>query len=377
MARADNLLLVGSPGTNKVMEAELSRLSRRALSRLPGRPRRAGSGTLIYPMDRELALLALRYHRTSTRILAELYRSAADRLEPLYDELVADVTDDDRPWLADGATISVRARNVGAFAAGERQIVGTVKNAIVDGAARRGLTVRVDPKRPDALVTARLQDGALSVSVDLAGQSLSQRGWRGEAGEAPLREHLAAVLLMLARWDPRRELLLDPMCGAGTIAIEAALMAEARPRAVETPTGGLLAGARVADGPLFAGADPVIVCSDRDRGVVAMARRNAAAAGVSDRVDPRVRDLFDIRPGDLPERSGLILANPPYGERLADRDLVSFYRRLGGWCRRFRGFRVAFLVGDGPFARAFGARPKVVKPLANGPIDAHFYLYEF
>lgn len=363
MASVDHMLIVGSAGTNKVMEAELSRLSRRALSRLPPRPARAGTGTLVYPFDAELAALALAYHRTCTRVLRELYTVDATRLEPLFDQLVAEVAADERDWLADGATISVRARNVDSFEAGTRQVVGTVKNALIEGAARRGLTVAVDPDAPDLLITARMHSGAMSISIDLGGRSLSKRGYRREAGEAPLREHLAAVLLMLARWDARSEALVDPMCGSGTIAIEAALMAQARPRAGAPGE------------PLFADAAPEILASDRDRGVIDIARRNARAAGVEDRVAIEARDLFDLGRADLPPR-GLILANPPYGERLEVRELSRFYADLGDWCRSLRTYRVGLLVADGPFAQAFGARARVTKPLANGSIRAHFYLYE-
>src|SRR5262249_36582349 len=164
-------------------------------------------------------------------VLWDVYRSRANRLEPLYDELVADLRGDARTLSRDGDGISVEARRVEGFAAGERQIVGTVKNALVDTLARRGIRLHVDPGRPATRWVARQDDrGELVVSIDLGGGSLSQRGWRREAGEAPLREHLAAVLLMLSRFDPRKDALVDPMCGAGTIPIEAVHLARATPR---------------------------------------------------------------------------------------------------------------------------------------------------
>ncbi len=378
--RVDNLLVVGSPDTTKAMEAELSRLARRALSQVPKRPRRAGSGTLIYPFDPALARVALRYHRTSTRVYAELYRLDARRLEPLYDQLVADLTADDRPWLDGARSLSVRARNIADFAAGERQIVGVVKNAILDVANGRGADLHVDPEAPDLLVTARMHDDAMSISVDLGAGSLSQRGYRTRAGVAPLREHLAAAMIMIARWDARRELLVDPMCGSGTIAVEAALMASAVPRDSGDPRSPLLGGVDIPDGPLFADTRPEVWASDADEGVIRAARDNVRRAGVAELVRPEARDLFSIDPEELrelaPEGKGLVLSNPPYGERISERDLIGFYRRLGDWCARLRGFRVALLVGPGPFERSFGLEPRVVKPLANGPIRAHMYVYD-
>src|SRR5262249_2502155 len=155
-------------------------------------------GQLVVPFDRDLAWATTTYMRTPTRVVWDVYRSRAQRLEPLYDELVADIRGDARRLWRDGDGISVEVRRVDEFAAGERQIVGTVKNALLDGAHRRGARLHVDPDRPATRWVARLDDaGDLVVSIDLGGGSLARRGWRREAGEAPLREHLAAVLLML------------------------------------------------------------------------------------------------------------------------------------------------------------------------------------
>jgi len=216
----DELRIIGSTQTNVVMSAELIRVAQRAVKIRPPNPRKEGLGQLVYPFDRDLAWAAVTYMRTPTRVLWDVYRSKATRLEPLYEELVADIRGDARALWRDGDGISVEARRVEDFPAGERQIVGTVKNALVDTLARRGLRLHVDPQRPATRWVARQDDrGDLVISIDLGGGSLSQRGWRREAGEAPLREHLAAVLLMLCRFDPRKDALVDPMCGAGTIPI--------------------------------------------------------------------------------------------------------------------------------------------------------------
>src|SRR5512144_755649 len=212
------------------MAAEVTRVAQRALGVRPAAPRKEGLGQLVYPFDRDLAWSAVTYLRTPTRVLWDVYRSRATRLEPLYDELVADVRADTRALFRDGDGLSIEARRVEAFAAGDRQIVGTVKNALVEAAGRRGLRLHVDPDHPALRWAVRLDDrGELVVSIDLGGGSLSQRGWRREAGEAPLREHLAAVLLMLCRFDPRKDALVDPMCGAGTFLIGGVLLARVFP----------------------------------------------------------------------------------------------------------------------------------------------------
>lgn len=369
----DGLRLVGSAQTNRAMEAELARIARKALGRRPEAPRRDGTGQLVYPWDDALAAAALTYHRTSTRVVRDLYASGARRLEPLYDELAADVAADGRPWHDRIRTLSVEVRRVSDFAAGERQVVGTVKNALIDGLARRGRRVAVDPERPDALVVARLDDrGRMLIGLDLTGGTRTRRGWRSEAGEAPLREHVAAVMAIEARYDPRRDLVVDPMCGAGTIAIEAALAARGAPVAM---------GASAP--PLWPDTRPVVIAGDRDLDVLVAARHNAARAGVEvifhrgdmtqldrDRVWALAADA-----GTVPER-GLVLCNPPWGERLPVEDARLLYGALGDWWRSLRDFRAAFLVANPAFEEAFGARWAMKKPLSSGPLRGYLFVYE-
>lgn len=384
MALVDTLRLVGVPGSNKVMAGELSRLCSRALSRRRlASPAKAGSGALVYPFDPEVARVAACYCRTPSRALWDVCDSRATRLEPLYDEVRAAVAADDRGWLWDGARLSIRARNLGRFAAGPRQVVGAVKNAVLDAAHARGLDVAVDPERPTLPLSLRQHDDVVTLSVDLAGGPMHARGYRREAGEAPLRENLAAVLLMLARWNPRQDLLVDPMAGSGTIAIEAALMSRAEPLWSRGRTPALyglpaFAGAPAADAPLFADTAPRILAGDHDRRAVELAERNADAAGVAADIAWRRGDALALDPADvadaLGDGTGLLLSNPPYGERLDVEE--DFYRELGEACRAFRGWRAAFLVANPDFERAFGGRPRIKKPLSNASQRAYFYLYD-
>jgi 23S rRNA G2445 N2-methylase RlmL len=387
----DELRVIGSTQTNVVMTAELVRVAQRAIGRRPPAPRKEGLGQLVYPFDPALAWAAVTYLRTPTRVLWDVYRSRARRLEPLYDELCADIAGDTRRLWRDGDGISVEARRVESFAAGERQIVGTVKNALLDTAARRGARLHVDPDRPAARWVARLDDrDELVVSIDLGGGSLSHRGWRREAGEAPLREHLAAVLLMLCRFDPRRDVLVDPMCGAGTIPIEAVHAARATPREVPSLAALGLAGPGLARpaAPLFPDAEPLVIGCDIDLDVLAAARDNARAAGVERAVTWQRGDVARLSPetiaGIARERgrtleTGLLISNPPYGERLDAYDLGPIYEALAAACRRFRGWRAGFLVGspllEEVFAQSIG-QPRIKKPLANANLRAYFYLYD-
>ncbi len=383
----DELRIVGSTQTNVVMAAELVRVCKRALKRRPPEPRKEGLGQLVLPFDREIAWAATTYLRTPTRVLWDVYRSSATRLEGLYDELMADIASDARKLWRDRDGISVEARRVEAFAAGDRQIVGTVKNALIDGAGRRGAKLHVDPDRPATRWAARLDDAnQLVVSIDLGGGSLSQRGWRRDAGAAPLREHLAAVLLMLCRYDSRTDVLVDPMCGSGTIPIEAIHAARATPR--EAPALVALGLDRPAE-PLFADATPIAIGCDLDLESLAAARDNARAAGVAGKVVWQRADVAQLRPDAIAEivrehgrepAPGLIVSNPPYGERLNEHDLEDIYVALADACRRFsRGWRAGFLVGSPLFEDVMGhalGRPRIKKPLANANLRAYFFLWD-
>ncbi len=389
-----NLLsLVGSAGTNKVMAGELSRLTRRAFNdiRLP-EPAKEGEGALVYPFDLRTAAVAVRYHRTASRILWTLYQSRAVRLEPLYDDLLACVSQETRDWLADGKTISVSPGSTDEFAAGGRQLVGVVKNALINGAATRGMTLTVDPENPDLYFVVKVHDGVVTVSLDLGGQAMNLRGYRTEGGgQAPLRENLAAVLVMLARHDARAEVLIDPMAGSGTIAIEAACMGQARPVWVppRAPAAARLPGfAEILadlDGPLFADTRPLVFANEIDPRTSAQSRPNFARAGVADLAELTCGDFRDLDPARIfatvrargfPTDRGLILSNPPYGERISAPDLYALYRDLHVFWRRFPGWRAAFLVANPQFETAFGRRARVKKPLNNGPLRGYFYLFD-
>lgn len=385
------LRLVGAHGTNKIMDGELSRLARRTLPgvTLPA-GRKVGLGSLVYPFSLELARTAVQYHRTAARVLADLFTSTAGRLEPLYADLLAQMKAAPGGWYRPGASVSVRARAVEGFPAGERQVVGVVKNAVIDGAAARGVTLRLDPEHPDVPLAVRMHEREVIVSIDLTGPQ-HQRGYRRAAGPAPLRETTAAALVMLARHDSRREILLDPMAGSGTIAIEAALMARGeplwtpprRPPGADVP--GFRALAEPPAAPLFPDTAPVVIANEVDTRMIAALRANAEAAGVAPWITAHHGDFRALTPervarfvrgrGAAPA-GGLIVCNPPYGERVGAGETDALYEDLRRWLGEFRGWRAAFLVANPRFEEIMAVRPRVKKPLSASGLKGYFYLYE-
>lgn len=206
-------------------------------------------------------------------------------------------------------------------------------------------------------VMVRLVHDRCTISIDTSGELLHRRGYRLATAKAPLRETLAAGVLIAAGWD-KTSPLLDPFCGSGTLAIEAALLAANR-----TPG----AFRRFAfmewpdfDAPLWASllaeaeanvsaTSPIILASDRDAGAIENARANAGRAGVADRIEFTRRSLSAIEP---PQQRGWVIANPPYGLRVSrDRDLRDLYAQFGRVMRdRCAGWHVALLCPDAHLA---------------------------
>ena len=421
--KIDRLRLLGLGGSNKIMQGELSRLAKRALgpdvsrALLAQPPQKLGPGGLGYPFSAELASVAVCYHRTSARVLWDLYASPANRLEPLYEELYQDILAETRPWLRDGLKFSVLAFGTSSVAAGDRQVVGVVKNALMKAASERGMRLRLEPHQPQLLLHARstpiaqasragrdssrpAEPGSLVVSLDLAGRPMHQRGYRGSTGIAPIREDLASNLVMLARHDPRRQVVIDPLAGSGTLLIEAALLAAARPlwmsgrRPLAVQIGGVSEQVAARRGPLFGDTRPALYAAERDAQAFTSLKTNAETAGVQHQLSAFAGDFRDwplhgeLLRGKGAAEPGLILSNPPYGSRLelSERELGSLYQDLGAWCRQFSGYRAGFLVGDAKegsrepsvslFLRKFGGKPRLRKPMANGPLRAQFLLYQ-
>jgi len=265
-----------------------------------------------------------------------------------------------------------------------------LKDGIVD-AMRLATDARPDValERPDVRVHAHAHGTAITVSIDLSGESLHRRAYRGAAGEAPLKENVAAGVLMRAGWlelAAQGAEFLDPMCGSGTFCIEAALMAADRAPGLTREHFGFL-GWRGHDALLWArlreeaeararaGASTraVVRGTDRDRLAIGNARDNARRAGVGGlaRFDPGL--LADAAPAtaEVPARPGLLCTNPPYGVRLEDREVArTIHRELGAVLReRFQGWSAAILTGAPELGMELGLRAYRTHAVWNGGIE--------
>ncbi len=225
----------------------------------------------------------------------------------------------------------------------------------------------------------RTEGASASISVDAAGSPLFRRGWRARVGAAPLRETVAAGILLACRWDGESP-FLDPMCGSGTIAIEAALAAGRRAPglgrtfAFEGLPGHDPARTEKVRARLAARARPIRVpihASDRNAGALRLAAKNAQAAGVADAIDLSREDAARVVP---PPGPGLCVTNPPWGVRLdeAAREawlaLATLWPRLAGW-------EVGVLGPDRGFERLLPRPPAATLPLRPGGIACRLLRY--
>jgi putative N6-adenine-specific DNA methylase len=260
-----------------------------------------------------------------------------------------------------------------------------VKDAVCDRFREdRGVRPSVDKRAPDVRVHVHLTESEAGIYLDTSGEPLFKRGYRRDADEAPLRENLAAGLLALGQWTPERT-LLDPMCGGGTIVTEAALIAADRAPGLSRTFG--FQKLAWYDGPTW----QRIRQAARDRvrsapGSVSIFASDIASAAVgrtsstlrTAQVDAFVRvEQADVLTHAAPMATGLLLANPPYGVRLADaRELEAFYPQLGDALkRRFSGWTAGLFTGDLRLAKLIGLKPDRRIPLWNGAIECRLFMF--
>jgi 23S rRNA G2445 N2-methylase RlmL len=384
------------------MEAELKRLVMRSPFdvRVP-KPKREGEATLLYPFDARIGWVAACHHRTSSRISWDLASSQAVRLEPLFEDLVPDLQSDDRLPTAAKLRFSVDLGSAHDFEASPLQLRGVVKNAIVDALVSRGVAAEVDADSPDVVFVARRagtpERRRTVVGIDIGLGARHRRGARVASGPAPLRETMAAQLIVLSRWDARSEVLVDPMAGGGTIPIEAAGLAvgAAIRQPPDLPFRHLAAfdGLPLEAPDLFPGTVPRILALDVDETRIPAMVGNLRAAGLTGPSQEHsiVIGQLDVRAltpdyvaGALPRardmKAGVFCFNPPYGVRIGgeagEEKLLELYADMGRALARFRGWRAACFVANPGFVEAFGHFPVMTKPATNAELPGAFLLYQ-
>lgn len=352
-------------GLERVLGAELEELGARDVHTWGGGARFQG--------DRRMMIRACLWLRTAHRVRWILGHGTARSADDLYRSIQKMAR-----WKAlvpASHTLRVDATARNSCFNDARFAALRTKDAIVDAVRdATGDRPSINLEEPDVSVHVRIVGDQLTVGLEASGGSLHARGYRTESGPAPLRETLAAGLLRLADWD-KSEPLFDPMCGSGTLLIEAAWLSENRPPNLDRRFGferwpgfrlDRLATIRHAAAEEIRVSDATIAGSDRDRKIISAARANAERAGCGDRIT--LEGEIGLDPGDRP---GLLVANPPYGERMGDdREALRTYEALGKLLSTtFIGWRGAVLAKSEEQLRAMGLPITKRFPLKNGPLD--------
>jgi 23S rRNA (guanine2445-N2)-methyltransferase / 23S rRNA (guanine2069-N7)-methyltransferase len=337
----------------------------------------------------EVGYRACLWSRTATRVLLSLGSIDAGSTKNVY-EGVRRI--DWRLHLGPGATLACDCS--GGNESIRHTLYGSqlLKDAVCDTLRdTTGERPNIKPERPDVLLHLHVEGPTALLSVDFSGESLHRRGYRAEGGRAPLKENVAAAVLLRAGWPEvceRGGLLLDPMCGSGTFLTEGALIAADAAPALDRGYFGFT-GWRGHDAQLWErlraearerrGARAVRRCilgSDVDAEAVRMSIANGEHAGVAEWLHVEKRSLSEIvRPKT---DAGLIVTNPPYGERIgAESGLPALYSELGATLReRFRGWQAAVLTGNPPLARNLGIYAKRTHRFFNGTIECRLLRFE-
>jgi putative N6-adenine-specific DNA methylase len=321
--------------------------------------------------------------RTATRILKPILDFPAYQYDDLYHNVLKH---DFTKYIRVQDTLAIESVVRESQLKDQRMVSLKIKDAIVDQFREKfGSRPDVDTDNPALKVVARLVKNQVSLAIDTSGQSLSLRGYRTESGEAPLREHLAAGLIEMMNWD-EKQTIYDPMCGSGTLLIEAALKAK-----------------KIAPGTLRKNfsfqkflsfqedvwrklveealdkevkeTDLKLYGSDINGKLVRIAVANAERAATDDMIEFFKKSVTEIEP-PTPE-PGIIIVNPPYGERLGvTHELSDVYKDLAySLKRKFQGWTLWLLSGNEELTRDLRLKAEKRIPVMNGNIECRFLMY--
>jgi putative N6-adenine-specific DNA methylase len=257
-----------------------------------------------------------------------------------------------------------------------------VKDAIVDRfREKKDERPNVNAANPQVLFDVYIREKQVTLSLNTSGLPLYQRGYRQQTGDAPINEVLAAGLIRLSGWD-KKSTFIDPMCGSGTIAIEAALMAADIPSMIEREHYAFK-NFKMYDAQLWnsiynaAPRRPIkldfnIFASDSDAGVLQKAKRNASNAPIGNMIQFQIKDFSEV---EKPEDKGVLIVNPPYGERMGD-EIEELYEGMGDFFKqKMTGFDCWIITSNFDAAKSVGLKPSKKYTVFNGKLECTFRKY--
>jgi len=340
---------------------------------------KAESGGARFEGEYTDAFRANLWLRTADRVLMVLNEGEAKTFEALFQAVYR------IPWeryIPPTAAIPVSGKCVRSQLMSVRDCQSVAKKAIVKRMMEQHHVRELPETGIDCPIEVAIHTDTLRVTMDMSGVALNRRGYRTWNGEAPLRETLAAAMVDLSRWKADVP-LYDPCCGTGTLLIEAAFAAAHRAPGLTRgfacekyrfiPQEAMKKLRTEAEKIYASKTDFDIGGSDIDPEAINLCKKHIKQAGLANRIPVEVRDLRTLQ---LPQERGVFLCNPPYGERLSDRESCrALYRELGLLLKRHPGWSMGALSSDPAFERHFGRRANKKRRLYNGRLECNFYQF--
>lgn len=317
--------------------------------------------------------------RTADRVLVKLGEFTALTFEELFEQTKALPWPD---WIPENAAFPVEGKSVKSQLHSVPDCQAIVKKAVVEKMKQKYKREWFEETGPRYTIEVALLKDVVTLTIDTSGAGLHKRGYRKLGSQAPLKETLAAAMILLSRWRPDRT-LMDPLCGSGTIPIEAALIGMniapglKREFVSERWPGiskALWAKAREEAMDLASSNRPLrILGSDIDGEVLSLARYHASQAGVGEKIFFQKLPVSELR---SKQKYGYIICNPPYGERLGDKlQAEQLYREMGAAFKALDTWSFYVLTSHPDFERLFGRRSDKKRKLYNGRIQCNYYQY--
>lgn len=350
------------------------------LTRLGADDIQIGRRMVAFSGDKEMLYKANFCLRTAIRVLKPIRHFKAENADEVYEQVKSihweDYLDESKAFAVDSVVFSDEFRH-------SKFVAYRVKDAIVDYFREKsGKRPSVRINRPDVLLNIHIAQNKCTLSLDSSGESLHRRGYRQEAVEAPLNEVLAAGMILMTGWNGQCD-LIDPMCGSGTIPIEAALIARNIAPGVFRKEFAFerwkdfdqeLFDAIYNDDSQEREFKHKIYGYDNNPKANEIATRNVKAAGLGKDI---VLKLQPFQQFQNPGKKSIIITNPPYGERISTNDLLGLYRMIGERLKHeFQGNEAWVLSYREECFDQIGLKPSVKVPLYNGALECEFRKYE-
>lgn len=317
--------------------------------------------------------------RTADRVRLKIGEFQATTFDELFEKTKALPWAD---WITEDAAFPVEGKSVKSTLFSVPDCQAIVKKAVVESLKKTYKRDWFEEKGPMYKIEVALLKDVATLTIDTSGPGLHKRGYRGLIGTAPLKETMAAAMILLSRWKPDRT-FMDPFCGSGTIPIEAALIGQniapgmnrefvseswpVIPKAVWREARAETHDLARYDQKLD------IIGTDMDEDILKIARRNAAEAGVDDLIHFQRMDVRDVR---TKKKYGYLICNPPYGERLGEWKQVSrLYGEMGKTFAALDTWSFYVITSDELFEEHFGRKASKKRKLYNGNIKVDYYQF--